>query len=184
MTRILAIDKPCSIAGCQRPHDSHGYCGMHYMRVKRHGSAGGVAPDVFQGSDAERLWSYVTKSDGCWTWTGSIRADGYGVISINDRMVRAHRLTYETMVGPIPEGLTLDHLCRNRACVRPDHLEPVTRSENLRRGDIRWRTRETHCKNGHPFDEANTLLWRGYRLCRACRARTRREVAARKAAVA
>lgn len=81
-----------------------------------------------------RFWSRVDKTEGCWNWKGRLGHDGYGLFSIGKRdNVIPHRFSYELEVGPIPEGLQLDHLCRNRACVRPDHLEPVTREENMRR---------------------------------------------------
>ncbi len=76
--------------------------------------------------------------DGCWRWTGSVTPQGYGMFAFSDEGKRAHRVMYELLVGPIPEGLTLDHLCRVRHCVNPEHLEPVTLAENVRRG---WRSR-------------------------------------------
>lgn len=105
--------------------------------------------------------------DGCWEWTASRFRNGYG--QFNSQL--AHRVIYKELVGPIPEGLDLDHLCRNRACVRPDHLEPVTRRENLIRGEtsIAENVRKTHCKHGHEFTEKNIYRWRGKRLCRICR---------------
>lgn len=123
----------------------------------------------------ERFWSKVEKTDGCWRWQGTIDpSTGYGRIRILGRDVYAHRLAYEQVIGPIPEGLVIDHLCRVRSCVNPEHLEPVTRGENVRRG-----TRLiTHCPQGHPYDEKNTLLYKGKRQCRACkreRDRVRRE---------
>ncbi|MEU7240240.1 HNH endonuclease signature motif containing protein [Streptomyces sparsogenes] len=92
----------------------------------------------------------------------------------------AHRFAYETLVGPIPEHLQLDHLCRVRHCVNPDHLEPVSSRENTRRGRSQAgiNGRKTHCQKGHPFDSANTYVWKGSRACRTCRseyARLRRE---------
>lgn len=79
----------------------------------------------------------------------------------------AHRVAYEEIMGPVPEGLELDHLCRTRSCVNPSHLEPVTHRENMNRGDVATR-RKTHCPKGHPYDEENTGIYNGYRNCRAC----------------
>lgn len=116
---------------------------------------------------------------GCWIWTASINMHGYGQISVKCsdgkfRPRRAHRVSYQMLMGPIPDGLQLDHLCRNRACINPAHLEPVTNRENTIRGDgpsinsRRLRGR-THCKNNHPFDESNTYIDPlGKRVCRAC----------------
>lgn len=85
--------------------------------------------------DVARFWSKVEVTDGCWFWTGWLNKKGYGQFDIPGWKPRAHRLAYELMVGRILDGLQLDHLCRNRRCVRPDHLEPVTNRENSRRGD-------------------------------------------------
>ena len=81
-----------------------------------------------------RFWRYVEQRGECWIWTASIRPNGYGEFRCNGRLTRAHRFAFEQMVGPVPEGLQLDHLCRNRACVNPEHLEPVTGSVNVQRG--------------------------------------------------
>lgn len=109
-----------------------------------------------------------TVDDGCWEWTASRFRNGYGQ---GNRTV-AHRVVYELLVGPVPEGLDLDHLCRNRGCVNPGHLEPVTRRENLRRGETLPAANaiKTHCNTGHEFSEENTYVDAlGKRHCRACR---------------
>lgn len=85
-----------------------------------------------------RFWRRVDRTDACWLWRGWINAKGYGHFGVNNRLtVKAHRWSYEQLVGPIPHGLTLDHLCRVRNCVNPAHLEPVTRAVNISRRDTR-----------------------------------------------
>jgi hypothetical protein len=154
-----------------------------------------------------RFWAKVQKSDGCWEWTGG-RAMGYGMFAVPDpsrkskqRHAYAHRLSYELLVGPIPLGLQIDHLCRNRICVNPTHLEPVTASQNIQRGyDARRRLglirprRKTaskapqridetwvdgECPAGHPRAGNMVVDKRGWRTCIECRrARARRYRAA------
>ena len=127
------------------------------MRVKRY------TPEWF----ATR---YVVEDRGhttpCWIWTLRRNGHGYGLA---EPKRLAHRLYYEHYVGPIPKGLTIDHLCRVRNCVNPDHMEPVTQSENCRRGNLA-RPPRTHCINGHPLDEANTYRPpnEDRRVCRIC----------------
>ena len=116
----------------------------------------------------EAFWGRVNKTETCWLWTGTINDQGYG---ISRRHFRAHRIAYELLVGPIPDGLQLDHLCRVRNCVNPDHLEPVTARTNTRRGVgfAAQRAAQTHCKREHEFTEENTYIRRnGTRLCRTC----------------
>ena len=117
-------------------------------------------------------WEY--SKDRCWLWKGGLSQAGYGRYQIHKSRTKiAHRLAYELVIGPIPEGLVLDHLCRRRNCVKPTHLEAVTNLENIERGLV-GASRRTHCKHGHPLDEANTIQLfkptgqkRG-RQCRIC----------------
>lgn len=98
---------------------------------------------------------------GCWEWLGTRNADGYGIVCVGESRQRAHRVAYEQYVGPIPDGLVIDHLCSNRACINPKHLEPVAQAENARRGASgRDRTR-TECKNGHAFVDGSYSMMRG-----------------------
>lgn len=132
----------------------------------------------------ERFWAKVNKTDGCWLWTAS--GEPYGQFWLNGKYVGAHRYAYESLVGPIPEGLTLDHGCLVKRCVRPDHLEPVTGAVNTLRGDNRCakNKRKTECINGHAFTPENTYLIpaRNGRHCRKCQAdRSRRYEQKRKA---
>lgn len=123
-----------------------------------------------------RFWAKVhTVASGCWEWHGSMnRPNGYGQFWIAGRLRLAHRVAYEALVGDVPDGLDLDHLCRTRTCCNPAHLEAVTRRVNIVRGDRAKVSRDaaariTHCLRGHEYTEANTYRKRqGGRQCRTC----------------
>jgi hypothetical protein len=145
----------------------------------------------FQGVDMhkptlpERFWSKVeVRASGCWLWTGPIAAEGYGWYNRDAISGPAHRFSYEQTVGPIPGGLQLDHLCRVRHCVNPEHLEPVTQRVNVLRGESpsAIAARKTVCLNGHDLNDPANVYHNipsrpGTRTCRPCaiaRARAQR----------
>lgn len=124
-------------------------------------------------NDVDRLLSKTWRNPatGCWEWVAALRGvKGYGSFTLNGRSTQAHRASYTLLVGPIPDGAVLDHLCRNRKCVNPEHLEPVTDRENILRGDgvAAHNAQKTSCKNGHAFTPENTLTHKSGRGCRQC----------------
>ena len=126
--------------------------------------------------DQARFYAKVAlpNEQGCMLWLAYVDPDGYGRFNRggkNGKIDRAHRVSYELAYGEIPEGMVLDHLCRNRACVRPDHLEVVTKGENVLRGigPVAVNAQMSHCPRGHPYSGDNLYLYRGkYRRCRTC----------------
>lgn len=127
-------------------------------------------------SDNRFSKSWQASDDGCWEWRGRLSDKGYGWFwdSASKRHVKAHRWSYESSVGAIPEGLEIDHLCRNRACVNPDHLEPVTHAENVRRAQYL----KTTCVAGHPLPAVES----GKRECSECARAWKRAYKARQKA--
>jgi hypothetical protein len=129
----------------------------------------------------ERFLQKISVSkNACWNWVGARNSDGYGIIIINYKQVRVHRFIYEYYHGQICPDLQIDHLCRNRICANPDHLEQVTTQENTRRGMVgkhnkhskgenHYQRKKTHCIHGHEFTEENTSNRKdGTRACKSC----------------
>lgn len=126
----------------------------------------------------DRLLSRVSLSNsGCWEWTGHLTSTGYSQMTVGSRTdktrtnTQAHRVSYAVFVGELVDGLQIDHLCRNRKCINPKHLEQVTCAENLRRGNPAWKQQmaRTHCPKGHEYSESNTYVRKsGGRMCKEC----------------
>lgn len=124
----------------------------------------------------EAFWARVDATGICWEWTRALTPKGYARTTYGHKNWLIHRLVWTLLVGDIPEGMTLDHLCRNRRCCNPDHMEVVTAEENKRRGHSpnAINARKTHCKEGHLLDESS-IESDGNRRCRQCRTRRERE---------
>ena len=187
----------CAITDCQNPVDARRWCQKHYKRWRRHGHPEYAVPGTRRWTLAEIedlhspiLWDawhnlirqyYVHEETRCWVWTGSKNADGYasfGCFGIPG--LKGHVIMYRIFKGDFPGGLELDHLCRNRTCVNPDHLEPVTTRENILKGNGfgAINARKTHCPKGHPYAGDNLYLTKiGRRRCRTCMREERRHVA-------
>jgi len=127
--------RQCSLTTCYNKHHALDYCERHYYLVRKNGKP---VPQIIRGDDVKRFWSYVKKTKECWEWTGG-KTGGYGDFRKGNKVLRAHRYSFEMANGPLTDGLVLDHLCNNKACVNPDHLEEVLNSENTRRHYARLR---------------------------------------------
>ena len=162
--------KYCSIEDCNAPCHGRGWCSKHYRRWHKHGD---TSINLYGITLEDRFWGYVRKTKACWVWLGGT-GQGYGKFAVKQntcKTVRSHRFSYELIKGPIPKHLIIDHLCRNKLCVNPDHLEAVTCRENTMRGigPAAINSRKTHCKRGHAFDKQNTYInKKNQRICRTC----------------
>ena len=175
----MTVDRICSVADCAKPIKGRGWCQVHYQRWYKFGDPNVPVKDVSVDPVARFADGVAVGAvDECWRWVRSTNQYGYGQTKMWDKNRLAHRVAYELWVGPIPDGLELDHLCSNRRCCNPAHLEPVTQAENVRRAAARV----THCPQGHAYDEANTYHNGTGRSCKECRRAAVRRYRARKAA--
>ena len=173
----------CSVQGCGRIAHARGWCSTHYRRWAKHGDPAIKGQDQLHGlAIVERFWAHVDKEGHlpeycpelgpCWLWMLQLDSRGYGRFWDGTRRPFAHDFAYELLVGPVPDGLELDHLCRVPACVNPAHLEAVTHRVNVLRGVgfMAQQARKTHCKRGHLLAGDN-IYDRGGRKrdCRICR---------------
>ncbi len=159
--------RSCSVEGCSDPHLCRGLCNKHYHRVRRHGSL----ENKPQVSIEDRFWSKVDKTPTCWLWQGATHPNGYGTFNIGQHRMRgAHRVSYELAYGPIEAGLQVDHICRVRACVRPDHLRLTTSKQNnehrspvstIGRSGVRGVQWEARCRKWFATTEHNGQTYTG-----------------------
>ena len=146
--------------------------------ARRRGWRNGARWEVIAAGVVERFWARVVPepNTGCWLWSGSFFPEGYALLSVDTRPVGAHRISFQIAGGELIHGMHLDHLCRNRWCVNPDHLEQVSPRENTRRGHSPSAILSVSgvCSKGHPLSGANVRVWtrkstgRQHRLCKSC----------------
>ena len=177
------VQVECSVETCDRTVKNKGWCNAHYMRWYQTGDVRAGIPLRLHNVDPTlRFWPKVDKNGPipdhrpdigqCWVYTAHCDRNGYGLFRLGNTHVGAHRFAYELENDPIPTDLELDHLCKNRSCVHPGHLELVTHLENMRRAYAH----QTHCKYGHELTEDNTWSTRtGGRICKECSRRRVRE---------
>jgi hypothetical protein len=181
-------DGSCSVPACDRPRYCKGYCGPHYRRWSKYGdpAVGGPIRQRINGTPEQRFWPKVNKNGpvperrpelgACWLWTADAETtNGYPQFRLGRRMVLAHRASWTFIVGPPPADLQLDHLCRVKRCVRPEHLDPVTNAVNAaRRTGFHY---ATACSAGHAMADENVRVTAsGIRVCRICSPDTRTDL--------
>lgn len=179
-------ERTCTIEDCTSPVIARGWCEAHYRRWRKRGTTDLAHPPL-----VERFWRKVNKNGPvpeyrpdlgpCWLWTAGMARGGYGKFTVTKNGKKthpvAHRVSYEWLVGSVPEDLQLDHLCRVRHCVNPRHLEPVTGRENVIRGIgfAAVNAVKTHCPAGHEYTPTNMRQAGRRRVCVECSRQASRE---------
>lgn len=168
MPAKLSSPRICKIEDCEKAAIARGWCQMHYCRWKTHGNPETIGKQ-WKLTPKERLYQYIEKTDTCWLWTGNTDSLGYGRLFMPSGTVLAHRLSYQFHKGEVPQDLELDHLCRVRHCVNPDHLEPVSHQENV------LRAKPSTCPRGHDYDRrVKNPDGSSKRVCSICRRASQR----------
>lgn len=174
-------ERTCSFPGCEKRPHAHGLCGGHRQQMAKGRDLTPLNPARQNRGKplAERFAMKVQKTDGCWLWTGASNHLGYGQIWVTEerRVVQAIRVSLRLHGVEVPADRDVDHLCRNKRCVNPEHLEPVTHAVNMARAPFTgrdWQAAKTHCPHGHEYTAGNTYLRRNAsgtlsRECRTCR---------------
>lgn len=165
MPRFEIIEDPvCAEEGCESTPAQGPFCRRHYNKLRMRQWRYGTQALQAKPSIEERFMSKVDSSGDCWLWTSPLSLGGYATFAVGRKGQRAHRWAYEHWVGPIPKGLQIDHICRVRHCVNPEHLRPVTPQ-----GNSQYRAEQvTHCPKGHEYSPENTYISNGSRICKTC----------------
>lgn len=173
----LKVRRVCVIVGCENYRAAHGLCAKHSARLRSAGTT-----DLNVVTEEERFWGYIEKTDTCWNWVGTAGTRGYGFFWDGIKYVQAHRYAHEKLIGEIPDEYHVDHLCFNKLCVKPAHLEAVTAKVNIRRAQMHYGIgcAVTHCPQGHEYTPENTYIEpKGSRSCIKCRREATRRWRAR-----
>lgn len=172
----MGMKPECTEDGCHAPQVGRGLCNKHWKAWRRRADPSEVRKKNF-GTLEERWWARVIRAGGdeCWEWDGAHDSDGYAQIGVNGRALGAHVVGYQVNVGPVPEGMELDHFaCDNRSCVNFTHVRPDTHANNVMREGSKnvgaINARKTQCPKGHEYTPENTYIVpsTGGRACRTC----------------